>query len=113
MARLHQLRWITEREQYDHYISERLGKLQQSGFLFKHPGSWGEWPQEYLDSVLAHDLSKQVLLELWGSESSKSGVADLKELTRLPEQEEAAARARAAKLSAFYANLQKGQSPKS
>lgn len=51
-----------------HYMSERLGNLEsggKGGFKFWFDGAPSQWPRWYLHSVLAHDLSKQKLMEVW------------------------------------------------
>ena len=50
-------RWITQGEAELHYISTALGNMEKEGFKFYYADPWSEWPESYLESVLAHHFS--------------------------------------------------------
>lgn len=47
------MRWLTQAELDDYYISKALGRLAENGtFVFKHTGGWGTWPPETVKALL-------------------------------------------------------------
>jgi (p)ppGpp synthase/HD superfamily hydrolase len=54
--------------------------MELEGFKFYYSGGWGEWPYEYLYSVLSHRLSLQVLRS-----QQKDGSDKQSRLAKMPE----------------------------
>ena len=93
VATLRGLRLINELEYQEWYISELLGNLQKTGFLFKHSiaDGWGAWPQAYLQLCITIAKVKMEVLKLQKYRADMGGGVQDKRTTAQKERDAKAA----------------------